>query len=50
MPDDTQSLGWCLDCDERITRLWLLVEYEKDDSTEGIWAECPTFEDVVAPE
>ncbi|WP_191906253.1 MULTISPECIES: hypothetical protein [unclassified Haloarcula] len=50
MPDDTQSLGRCPNCDERITTPWLLVEYEKDDGTEGIWAECPTCEDVVAPE
>jgi len=50
MPDDTQRLGRCPNCDERITTPWLLVEYEKDDGTEGIWAECPTCEDVVAPE
>ncbi|TQR21913.1 hypothetical protein C9J85_18855 [Haloferax sp. wsp5] len=41
-----QSLGRCPNCDERITTPWLLVEYEKDDGTEGIWAECPMCEDV----
>jgi hypothetical protein len=50
MPNDTQSLGRCPDCDEHITTTWLLVEYEKDDGTEGVWAECPSCEDVVAPE
>ncbi|NHX41506.1 MULTISPECIES: phage terminase large subunit family protein [Haloarcula] len=50
MPDDTQRLGRCPDCGERITTPWLLLEYEKDDGTEGVWAECPTCEDVVAPE
>jgi hypothetical protein len=29
---------------------WTLVEYEKDDGTEGVWAECPGCGDVVAPE
>lgn len=50
MPDDTQILGRCPDCGDEIPEAWLLVEYTKDDGTEGIWAECPTCEDVVAPE
>ncbi|WP_449404572.1 DUF7837 family putative zinc-binding protein [Haloarcula amylolytica] len=50
MPDDTQSVGRCPDCDNQITTAWILVEYEKDDGTEGVWAECPSCEDVVAPE
>jgi len=44
------SLGRCPDCGERISRAWLLVEYEKDNGTTGIWAECPSCEDVVSPE
>jgi hypothetical protein len=49
-PDDTQILGRCPDCGEPIPTAWILVEYEKDDGTEGVWAECPTCDDVVAPE
>ena len=50
MPDDTQSLGRCPDCDDPITDTWILGEYEKDDGTEGIWAECPACREIVAPE
>jgi hypothetical protein len=50
MNTDESSLGRCPDCDESIPSAWLLVEYEKDDGTEGVWAECPVCEDVVAPE
>ncbi|WP_254280656.1 phage terminase large subunit family protein [Haloarcula marina] len=50
MSDDTQTLGRCPDCDECIPTAWALVEYTKDDGTEGLWAECPGCEDVVAPE
>jgi len=50
MSDDTETLGRCPDCDERIPTLWTLVEYEKDDGTDGVWAECPVCGDVVAPE
>jgi hypothetical protein len=27
-----------------------LIEYESDDNQTDIWAECPAYEDVVAPE
>jgi len=50
MPDDTHILGRCPDCGDEIPEAWLLVEYTKDDGADGIWAECPTCEDVVAPE
>jgi len=50
MNSDETVLGWCPDCGERIPDTWLLVEYEKADGTEGVWAECPACEDVVAPE
>jgi hypothetical protein len=50
MNADESSLGHCPDCGERISKAWLLVEYEKNDGTEGVWAECPACEDVVAPE
>jgi hypothetical protein len=50
MSTDESSLGRCPDCGEAIPETWLLVEYEKDDGTQGIWAECPECDDVVAPE
>ncbi len=49
MPDDTQILGRCPNCDKCITAAWTLVEYKKNDDTKGVWAECPACEDVVAP-
>jgi hypothetical protein len=49
-PNDTQILGRCPDCGEEIPTGWRLIDYEKDDGTEGVWAECPTCDDVVAPE
>jgi hypothetical protein len=50
MNTDESSLGRCPDCGNRIPEAWLLVEYTKDDGTDGIWAECPACEDVIAPE
>ncbi|MEF8975799.1 MAG: hypothetical protein V5A21_06200 [Halapricum sp.] len=50
MTTDEQLLGHCPDCGKEISRAWLLVEYEKADGTAGVWAECPSCEDVVAPE
>jgi phage terminase large subunit GpA-like protein len=50
MNSDGSSLGRCPECGERIPPAWLLVEYEREDSTEGVWAECPACEGVVAPE
>ncbi|WP_457769213.1 DUF7837 family putative zinc-binding protein [Halobacterium salinarum] len=50
MPTDDSSLGQCPDCGDPITSAWLLVEYRKDDGTDGVWAECPSCGDVVAPE
>jgi len=43
-------LGCCPDCGESIPTGWRLIDYEKDDGTEGVWAECPECEDVVSPE
>jgi len=50
MTPHESSLGRCPDRGEPIPSAWLLVEYEKADGTEGVWAECPACEDVVAPE
>ncbi|GAB7008974.1 hypothetical protein JCM31271_09170 [Halorubrum trueperi] len=50
MNADESSLGRCPECGEDVSEAWILVEYEKEDGTEGVWAECPVCEDVVAPE
>lgn len=50
MPADDSLLGQCPDCGQPISDAWTLVEYSKDDGTDGIWAECPGCEEVVAPE
>ena len=41
-------MGECPRCGEDLSRI--LIEYEKDDGTEGVWAECPQCDDVVDPE
>jgi len=43
-------LGCCPDCGESIPTGWRLIDYERDDGTEGVWAECPACENVVSPE
>ena len=50
MNADKSSLGRCPECGEDISEAWMLVEYKKNDGTEGVWAECPACGDVVAPE
>jgi len=49
MTDDTPTHGRCPGCGEGISAACILVEYEKNDGTTGIWAECPTCDDVVSP-
>jgi predicted RNA-binding Zn-ribbon protein involved in translation (DUF1610 family) len=49
MTPDESPLGHCPECGEVITPAWILVEYQKDDDTDAVWAECPDCEDVVAP-
>jgi len=43
-------LGRCPKCGEELSIAYILVEYEKDDGTTGIWAECPTCDEVVSPQ
>lgn len=50
MSDKRKTLGRCPRCDEQIPPAWALVEYEKDDGSDGVWAECPVCEDVIEPE
>ena len=46
----TPKHGRYLECDESISAAHILVEYEKDDGTTGILAECSVCDDVVRPE
>ena len=50
MTRNTSMLGRCPECGEEISTEWLLIEYEKADGSTGIWAECPSCEEVVSPE
>jgi len=49
MNSDETELGQCPECGEPIPDAWLLLKYQKQDGTEGVWAECPACKDVVAP-
>ena len=50
MTPDDGVLGRCPNCATKITRAWLLIEYENTEGQTGIWAECPECDDVVEPE
>lgn len=50
MTTNRSEAGHCPNCGEEIPDAWHLVEYTTDTGGTGIWAECPTCEDVVAPE
>ncbi|WP_176697284.1 hypothetical protein [Halorubrum sp. SD626R] len=47
MNADESFLGHCPECGGDIYEVCILVEYEKDDGTEGVWTECPACEEVV---
>jgi hypothetical protein len=47
---DDPPLGRCPKCGEELSSAYVLVEYEKDDGTTGIWAECPICDGVVSPQ
>jgi hypothetical protein len=50
MTPDESSLGRCPECGEKIPSEWSLIDYEKEDGTSGVWAECPACDDVVEPD
>jgi len=50
MTDEPEILGRCPDCGEPIASVWRLIEYETDDGSDGVWAECPACGNVVDPE
>ena len=49
MTDANDPLGACPQCGYEISPAYLLIEYESEDGTEGIWAECPEYAEVVDP-
>lgn len=50
MPDETDTLGVCPDCGAELLPSQLLVEYEKDDGSQGVFADCYDCDKVVRPE
>jgi len=50
MNSDNTDLGSCPKCGKQIPATRILIEYETNDGTESVWAECPACKDVVTPE
>jgi NAD-dependent SIR2 family protein deacetylase len=50
MSPDSSSLGHCPDCGRSIPPGWKLIEYEQEDGSMGVFAECPSCEEVIKPE
>lgn len=50
MIDYPDMFGRCPDCAQQIPTTRALVEYEKTDTTNGVWADCPGCGDAVALE
>ncbi|WP_225333330.1 phage terminase large subunit family protein [Halomicrobium urmianum] len=49
-PDYNQAaLGTCPHCESEVPPVYRLIEYEKDDGSTGVFAECPQCTDVVEP-
>lgn len=39
MTTNASTIGRCPNCNERIPSTWILIEYENDDGTTGLWVE-----------
>jgi hypothetical protein len=50
MTTDPSLLGQCPTCKREISQAWKLIEYEQADGNIGIFAECPSCEEVVKPQ
>ncbi|WP_449405253.1 DUF7837 family putative zinc-binding protein [Halorubrum salinarum] len=50
MTDTPPALGHCPSCDTEISAAWKLIEYEQADGSTGVFAECPSCDEVVNPE
>ncbi|WP_449272374.1 DUF7837 family putative zinc-binding protein [Halorussus halophilus] len=49
MAEKQERLGDCPNCSESIADRDVLVRYEREDGTEGVYAECPGCWEVVSP-
>lgn len=49
MSTQSDVLGTCPECGERLPAATLLIEYETDDGT-AVFADCPACREVVHPE
>ncbi|WP_265107790.1 phage terminase large subunit family protein [Halosolutus halophilus] len=49
MNGDQSTLGRCPECGSSIPSGWQLIEYEREDGADGVFAECPSCSEVVAP-
>ncbi len=50
MTNNPPSLGHCPTCNREISQAWKLIEYEQADGDTGIFAECPSCDEVIKPQ
>ncbi|WP_449272189.1 DUF7837 family putative zinc-binding protein [Halorubrum halodurans] len=49
MTNSPPPLGQCPNCESEISQAWKLIEYEEADGSTGVFAECPSCDEVVKP-
>ncbi|WP_216824777.1 DUF7837 family putative zinc-binding protein [Salinigranum rubrum] len=50
MTANAAPLGHCPECGRSVPQNWVLIEYERENGERGVFAECPSCEEVVRPE
>jgi hypothetical protein len=50
MTEPCEEAGRCPNCGHSISAGDVLITYERNDGTDGIFAGCPACEEVVTPE
>jgi len=50
MPPETETVGVCPECGAEIGPGQILIEYEQEDRSRGLFAECYACEAVVSPQ
>jgi hypothetical protein len=50
MTDTLPALGHCPSCDHEVSTAWKLIEYEQADGSTGVFAEYPSWDEVVNSE
>lgn len=50
MTNGPSLLGHCPTCECEISKPWKLIEYEQADGNTGVFAECPSCNEVVKPQ